>query len=325
MKPISLSNKVKLDTTTISNQFIDTYMAKTNGEYIKVFLMLLRLLQGGENPSADMIAKRLDMTERAVLRALFYWEKEGLLFTENHTNGDVAATKETKAQKDQVPVKSMLTPADLKQKQTDTNFSHLKYITEMYLGHPMTNTEINSLSYIYDDLKLPMDLIEYLIEYCVSNHKSNLRYMEKVAIDWHKKGIKTPQQAKSQSASYSKDYYSIMHAMGLKNQPAPAQIEFMEKWLYTDAHSLNLILEACRRTITAIGKPSFPYASKILDSWKKAGIRSVRELTTYDSKHAVPKTSMPPKQPKKTNIHNFHERSYDFDELEQRYIQKINK
>lgn len=325
MKSITLSSKLKPDTTTISNQFIDTYMAKTNGEYIKVFLMLLRLLQGGEHPSADMIAQRLDMTERAVMRALFYWENEGLLSAFNEPQQETVVSKQSGAKTDQTPVKSILTSADLQKKQNDKNFSHLKYITEMYLGHPMTNTEINSLSYIYDDLKLPIDLIEYLIEYCVSNHKSNLRYMEKVAIDWHKRGIKTPQQAKTQSAFYSKDFYSIMRAMGLKNQPAPAQIEFMEKWLYKDGHSLNLILEACRRTITAIGKPSFPYASKILETWKKDGVKSVRELSAHDSKHASQKALEPAKPKKKTNIHNFHERSYDFDALEQHYIQKINK
>ena len=79
MEQIQISDKINPSATTISNEFIDTYMAKANGEYVKVFLMLLRFLQGGEKPSGRLIAERLDMTERAVMRALAYWEKEGLI------------------------------------------------------------------------------------------------------------------------------------------------------------------------------------------------------------------------------------------------------
>ncbi|MDO4941970.1 MAG: DnaD domain protein [Lachnospiraceae bacterium] len=318
MEQIIISDKIKPSTTTISNEFIDTYMAKANGEYVKVFLMLLRFLQGEEDISAKLVAERLDMTERAVMRALSYWEKEGLISLP--AASPISAAREN-AEESQ-PKKSTLTPADLRKKQSDKNFSHLKYITEVYLGHPMTNPEINSLSYIYDELKLPVELIEYLIEYCVSNHKTSLRYMEKVAIDWHQKGIRTLRQAKAQSASYNKDYYTIMKAMGLKNNPAPAQIEFMDQWIYKDGYSMNLILEACKRTITAIGKPSFPYTAKILASWKKAGIKSPDEIAAYDRQQNHKKSASTTKTSKKPN---FQQRTYDFDALTQRYIEKINQ
>lgn len=318
MEHIIISDKIKPSTTTISNEFIDTYMAKANGEYVKVFLMLLRFLQSNEDISAKLIAERLDMTERAVMRALSYWEKEGLIILP--TASPISAAKETA--EENPPKKPSLTPADLRKKQSDKNFSHLKYITEVYLGHPMTNPEINSLSYIYDGLKLPVELIEYLIEYCVSNHKTSLRYMEKVAIDWHQKGIRTLRQAKAQSASYNKDYYTIMKAMGLKNSPAPAQIEFMDQWIYKDGYSMNLILEACKRTVTAIGKPSFPYTAKILASWKKAGIKSTEEIAVYDRQQNHKKAASSVKADKKPN---FQQRTYDFDALTQRYIEKINQ
>jgi DnaD/phage-associated family protein len=324
MGTIHISNKIMPSATMISNEFIDTYMAKASGEYVKVFLMVIRLAQSSEEISEKTIAGRLDMTERAVARALAYWVQEGLLSSGIAGQAEAAPAREPSSAKDRTPKKPQLTPIDLQKKQNDQNFIHLKYIAEMYLGHPMTNPEVTSLIYIYDHLQLPVDLIEYLIEYCVSNHKSSLRYMEKVAIDWHKRGILTLQQAKTQAAKFGKDYYQIMKAMGLNNQPAPSQIEVMDKWLYKDCHSLNLILEACRRTITAIGKPSFPYASKILDSWKKAGIKSVAEIAEHDkqSNHQRPAQ---PLAAKKTATPNFEQRSYDFDALTQRYIEKINQ
>jgi DnaD/phage-associated family protein len=324
MGTIHISNKIMPSATMISNEFIDTYMAKASGEYVKVFLMVIRLAQSSEEISEQTIAGRLDMTERAVARALAYWVQEGLLSSGIASQAEAAPAREPSSAKDRTPKKPQLTPIDLQKKQNDQNFIHLKYIAEMYLGHPMTNPEVTSLIYIYDHLQLPVDLIEYLIEYCVSNHKSSLRYMEKVAIDWHKRGILTLQQAKTQAAKFGKDYYQIMKAMGLNNQPAPSQIEVMDKWLYKDCHSLNLILEACRRTITAIGKPSFPYASKILDSWKKAGIKSVAEIAEHDKQSNHQKTAQP-LAAKKTATPNFEQRSYDFDALTQRYIEKINQ
>ena len=353
MEHIALSRKWKTNTTTITNEFIDTYLPKVGGEYIKVCIMLLRLIQSDITPSIKELADRLDMTERAVSRALSYWEKEGVLetnaqTTETKTSPEIKPELEEELEAEpepepepkstleesqtNVPEKSLLTPDALRKKQGDPDFSHLIYVAEMYLGHPMTPPELNSLSYIYDDLKLSVPLIEYLIEYCVSNHKKSMRYIETVALDWHKRGITTLQQAKSLPSKFGKDYFSIMKAMGLNSSPAPVQIEFMERWLYQDGHTINLVLEACRRTITAIGKPSFPYADKILTAWKKADVKSVNEVVAYDEKkknlqiiqNTAPKRTTI-SQNSMSKIHNFEERTYDFDELEERYIQKINE
>ena len=40
------------------------------------------------------------------------------------------------------------------------------------------------------------DVIEYVIEYCVQNRHNSIRYMEKVALNWHEKGIDTVDKAK---------------------------------------------------------------------------------------------------------------------------------
>lgn len=325
MNKISLSNQAKLHTTTIDNSFIDHYLLKASGENIKVMIMLMRLMQSGLDISTKELAKRLDMTEGAVNRALTFWEQEGIIEGESKSEPEKVA-------KTSVPEKKSLSSSQLKNKHTDENFRHLTYLAEMYLKHPMTNAELNSLCYIYDTLKLPVDLIEYLIEYCVSNHKTSFRYIEKVAISWHEKGILTPAQAKANSAAYQKEYYQIMKTMGLTGVPTPAQIEFMERWLYKDAHSMNLILEACKRSVISTGKGSFQYANSILDSWKSNGIRTLHDVKASDERFAASKAGRqaahtPKSQPAKASsqIHNFNERSYNYDELEQLYIEKINQ
>ena len=42
MRKLTLTNHVQSDTTVLENEFIDHYMAEANGEYVKVYLILLR-------------------------------------------------------------------------------------------------------------------------------------------------------------------------------------------------------------------------------------------------------------------------------------------
>ncbi len=337
MKQISLTGNLKPHTTTIENQLIDQYLAKASGENIKVLLMLMRLSQAGEPLSPSILAQKLDMTVSAINRALSYWEEEGLLASSEQETASMPASGQGGAMPNQTtdttPPKQQLSVQKINQLREKDEFSHLIYITEIYLQHPMTQSELNSLSYIYDTLKMPVDLIEYLIEYCVSNHKTSFHYIEKVAINWHAQNIKTPTQAKNASASYQKEYYQIMKTMGLGGKPTPKQVEFMERWLYQKGFSMNLILEACNRTIMATGKASFPYADSILESWEKDQVRTLQDVSAADQRFAASKSAKKDTKPKprpqqtkvSSQIHNFNERSYNFDELEQRYIEKINQ
>ena len=148
-------------------------------------------------------------------------------------------------------------------------FSYLLYVCEMFLGKPLTCTDMNTLLYMYEDLRMSCELIEYLVEHCVSNGKKSFRYMQSVAINWYEANIKTPEEAKAYSKNFRKEYYSIMRAFGLNQNPAPVQEEYMKRWLETDGFDLALIIEACNRTINAINKPSFPYADTILKTLER--------------------------------------------------------
>ncbi|MBP3544458.1 MAG: hypothetical protein J6J86_09540, partial [Lachnospiraceae bacterium] len=66
--------------TSVPNFFFDNYMPKANGEFVKIYLYLLRCLTGGsDNLSVSGIADKLTCTETDVMRALRYWEQEKLL------------------------------------------------------------------------------------------------------------------------------------------------------------------------------------------------------------------------------------------------------
>ena len=48
--------------------------------------------------------------------------------------------------------------------------------------------------------------------------------------------------------------------------------------------TLEIVLEACSRTITATGSASFPYADKILKGWSEQQVRTLKDVEALDRK-----------------------------------------
>lgn len=70
------------DVTVLPNIFIDEYMKEANDAQLKVYLYLLRTMSAHLETSVSDIADQFNHTEKDVLRALKYWEKNKLLTLE---------------------------------------------------------------------------------------------------------------------------------------------------------------------------------------------------------------------------------------------------
>jgi len=63
----------------ISNIFIDHYMAESNGEFVKLYLYLVRLSAAGRPVSVQILADLLHCTDKDVCRGIKYWVSKGVL------------------------------------------------------------------------------------------------------------------------------------------------------------------------------------------------------------------------------------------------------
>ena len=81
--------------TMVPNEFIDRIMPAANGEYVKVFLYLLR--HNGEEITPAHIADALELTEGDVRRALMRWQREGLISVPLDNGKAAQAAPETPA------------------------------------------------------------------------------------------------------------------------------------------------------------------------------------------------------------------------------------
>lgn len=90
-KNITLYNNLQETTTSVPNRFIDHYMISANGEYVKIYLYLLRCMNQPECTfSLSRLADHFDHTEKDIQRALKYWEKVKLLKLEYDSQNNLS-------------------------------------------------------------------------------------------------------------------------------------------------------------------------------------------------------------------------------------------
>ena len=395
MSLISLQNSSELEVTILSNRFIDNFMPRANGEFVKVYIYLLRAVSSSPSSfSLEHMADRLSCTERDIFRALKYWEGEKILSltytTDRQLSGITllepfadAGHMESSASSENIfstagtsssPVSAQmaagisqpvaltgsapknvslsssnsavssgtsselstsadyirsLTPDHISELKQNEEVSQLLYIAEQYLAKTLTPTEMQKIFFFYDELHMSADLIEYLVEYCVSRGRKSMRYIETVALAWTRDGVTTVEMARDASSRFSKDYYTILKAMGISGRnPVENEISYIDTWRKTYGFDLELIQEACSRTVLSTGQPSFQYADKILSGWKKKNVHTLEDVRLLDAEHkkrqlekAVSRKKQPAAQSQSNNrFNNFHQRDYDFTEYEKRLL-----
>lgn len=362
---LDYKNNIKTAMTAVSNTFIDEYMETANGEYVKVYLYLLR--HEGENVEIPDIADTLNHTESDVRRALAYWERAGVLAperelveeaensgaksAENRQNAGAASRlgkmNEQKSgtavpmdewSSQNVPSMEKTAIPDagnsydrMKRLSADEEFSALLYAVQQYLGKTFSTIECEKFAYFYDVLHMSCELLEYLAEYCAEGGHTSIRYIEKVALNWYQAGIHTQDEAREHSTKYSKDTSAVMKAFGIMGRNAgTAEQEFMRRWFKKFGFNSAIVTEACNRTLTATGSASFPYADKILTGWKENGVRTLQDVEILDKRRQEKqkKSAGTPKQNWNTSrnrFNNFEQRSYNYDNYVWADIRKREK
>lgn len=212
---------------------------------------------------------------------------------------------------------------DIKAFKESDRTSELLFIAEQYLKKTLSANDIRSILFLSDTLHFSNDLIDYLLQYCVQRGKKDFRYIEKVAISWAEAGISTPHEANTYASRYDRNVYTIMNALGKNNTPTTTEVDFIKRWYNEWGFSMDIILEACERTVLATDKHRFEYADKILSSWKKHDVHHKADIEQHDIQYKKTKTAVAPKKKASANLFTqFEQRDYDFDSVEKELLNK---
>ena len=409
MTAINISSDIATSFTTVSDIFIDQYMPKANGEFVKVYLYLLRATGSGAGiATISEIADHFSNTEADIIRALNYWASEGILQVQTGADGQIiginlcslsvsgmqaaqsniqsavadnaaqnnlqngvvnnatqnnlqnsvvnnaaqnistanirmqdSVVEKLKSQTTYKPASSQkeYTLDEIKEFRKNPDISELFFIIETYLKHTLSSTDTNMVLYWLDVLHFSTDLVEYLVEYCITKGHSSLRYMNKVALGWADAGIKTVDQAKDDAAAHSQIYYSVMKALGITGRNlVDSEVSLINKWVGEYGFDIELVKAACSKTISAIQKPSFEYTDSILANWKKKDVHTLKDVEVLDANFAkankasatgssqstnAANGSSKPKSnnsSSKNKFNNFNQRNNNYDKLEKLFL-----
>lgn len=409
MTAINISSDIATSFTTVSDIFIDQYMPKANGEFVKVYLYLLRATGSGAGiATISEIADHFSNTEADIIRALNYWASEGILQLQSGADGQImginlcslsvsgmqaaqsniqsavadnaaqnnlqnsvvnnaaqnnlqngvvnndaqnisttnirmqdSVVAKLKTQATDKPASSQkeYTLDEIKEFRKNPDISELFFIIETYLKHTLSSSDTNMVLYWLDELHFSTDLVEYLVEYCITKGHSSLRYMNKVALGWADAGIKTVDQAKDDAAAHSQIYYSVMKALGITGRNlVDSEVSLINKWVGEYGFDIELVKAACSKTISAIQKPSFEYTDSILANWRKKDVHTLKDVEVLDANFAkankasatgssqgtnAANGSSKPKSnnsSSKNTFNNFNQRNNDYDKLEKLFL-----
>ena len=203
----------------------------------------------------------------------------------------------------------------------------LMFVAERYMGRPIKPDEVSSILYIYDELGFSADLVEYLLEYCISNNKKTFRSIEAVASEWKEAGVRTLASAKKLTRHVPKEMREVLDALGFPkdHQPVEAEVAYVRRWTEFYGYGMDIISEACKRTVLATGKPSIRYANSILKSWHDMKVEKPEDIIEADEEFRKKNMKETPSVGEKKNasntkktsakFHNFNERDIDYESL----------
>ena len=340
MGRVTINQNSMMSTTSLSNIFIDEYLADANDAQVKVYLYLLRMMCSGMATSVSDLADKFNYTEKDVQRALRYWETQGLMSLELDGAGQLVGIhmqdifpKKTARITSLHTVHAAEPEAQPKyttaKKHTEKKVSHkdnpqMLFVAEQYFGRTLNPSEIKTIYYIQDNLEFSEDLLDYLLQHCASKGKTDFDYVRKVAMAWHDKGITTPEQASLENSA-TRTAYQIMKELGMQNAPTPAELQFFDRWQDEYGFSLTIITEACRRTVLQTQVKRIQYCDGILKSWFKAGVKTLNDVKNLDSnfdKDSSRKAVALKADTVKVNnrFHQFKQNDYDLTSLENQLL-----
>ena len=272
------------DSFSVSNQFVDKFMCDANGAYVKVYLYCLRCAEGNVPLSLSKIASTLNMIQSDVISALKYWDSVGVVRFEKNDNGDysllISDNPEEKKQEitytEDVTGEKKISTGNISYSRSDitTAIQGNEKVRQMFtlsaqlLGKTLNNNDMNIIYMFYDYLKFPPEVIFSLLEYCMSLGKTNMRYIEKVALGWADEEINTVAKAsayiraKNKEHAFIQKYKNMFKIMG--RDLTESEITLLKTWVNDYKLTDDILAEVYETTVMNTGKVAFRYMDTVI-------------------------------------------------------------
>ncbi len=185
-------------------------------------------------------------------------------------------------------IKGAYTVADVKEYKKSKDAKTLVTAAQLYFGRPIGSTEITSIMFLSYSLKMPVDLIDYLMQYCAEN-KKDFYAVEATALQWLENGVDSVEKAKEYCSAQIKApdarEKAVLSLLGRNGNFAQGELDAVHRWFTTYGFSEEIIKEACNRTVVNVEDHRIAYAEKILKDWFNSGVSVVEDIESLDEEY----------------------------------------
>lgn len=159
-------------------------------------------------------------------------------------------------------------------------------IFEKKMCKTLSASEQRILEDLNRDYGMSTELLCILLTYCRDKGKTNIRYIERIAIDWIENDIDSTEKVDAY-LKVTPIAKKIANSFGIIRPPTKDEEAFVKKWLIEYQMPLFLIDKACSKTILkndVLTVSCFNYADAIIKSWFQSGIKTLEDLEKDDIK-----------------------------------------
>lgn len=272
MNTLTLSTQNNSYTTTISNTFIDTFMPMANGEFIKIYIYLLRCVSDSEaNVSISSLADVFNQTEADVMRALRYWDKAGainLLF--DNTGSRLAG----------------ITFCDLNSAQynakPEIDYTAVTHNTAKPVTNVQTAANMPTAANVMSADNSAANTAATAEPIFADNNNSKASRAADAA--GKTSSAYTPSQIKA--LKEQDDFSMLLYALGAYlggtlNSGETSTIAYLYDTLHFSAELIEYLVDYC----IGKGKKSMRYIEKVALNWADAGIHTIKEAKAANASH----------------------------------------
>ncbi len=274
-------NYLMLGVTPVENLFIQEYLPRASGDYVRVYLYgLMQCCHPSEDMTLERTAHILDLSEDTVRDAFQYWERQGLVKRVSDRPAAYQYLHIASTMLDESPMEQDI------YRHRDFN-NRLQQIFGSRLLHP---AEFSKASEWVEDLKLPEEVVLIMAESYVAGHgeKCQFKALDRLALKWAEEEITTVEQAQERVMCESdawKTCEKVLKRFSLRRKPTMDEVTMARKWLEEWKLSPAAVMTACTETVNA-RNPSFGYLDGILK--RLSGVTSGAEMAdTLEEKRRV--------------------------------------
>ena len=237
---IQFREGIQAEITCVPNAFIDELLGEANGDYVRVYLYLLRHYTN--SLKLHSVADALNLTDHDIMRAVSYWEKKGIfqegmtkLAAEELRNEEAARKSEAKLEMkreqnsmktsffDEKNSENTMFTGEKKREIDEEEFEGILYVAKHLLPGGVSRSHVQKLEFMVEYLAMDAELIEFLLDYCAGLQKTAPRYMEQVALDWNAQGITTVKQAQERIRDFELTKSLNKRKMGTSSRSSAAE------------------------------------------------------------------------------------------------------